>query len=183
MLEAPGISLHDFTDTSTQYEVHEVSQHDGLALQCLLSFRTDGIITMYFSSISVSYFCGHRAWYLFVLFCLFVFFHPIYYLTPFCSLPPSRNSDAGSHSRLFPPPTYCGSSLAFLSREDFSSFFPRRLASNCAYPHARRSQQLILFYVAKIFKISPQGDSNSRTNTSSIRGLPLVHRGDCGCME
>ena len=28
------------------------------------------------------------------------------------------------------------------------------------------------------FKISPRGDSNSRTNTSSNRGLPLVHRGD-----
>ena len=27
-------------------------------------------------------------------------------------------------------------------------------------------------------KISPRRDSNSRTNTSCIRGLPLVHRGD-----
>ena len=27
-------------------------------------------------------------------------------------------------------------------------------------------------------KISPRRNSNSRTNTSSIRGLPLVHRGD-----
>ena len=50
------------------------------------------------------------------------------------SLPPSRNSDPGSHGRLFSPPTHGGSCLAFLSREDFSSFFPRRLASNCAYP-------------------------------------------------
>ena len=48
------------------------------------------------------------------------------------SRPPSRNSDPGSHSRLFPPPHY-GSCLAFLSGEDFSSFFPRRPASNCAY--------------------------------------------------
>ena len=40
--------------------------------------------------------------------------------------------------------------------------------------HTRRSQQLILF------KISPRRDSNSRTNTRSVRGLPLslVHRGD-----
>ena len=47
------------------------------------------------------------------------------------SLPPSRNSDPGSHSRLFSRPTHYGSCLAFFfSREDFSSFFPRRLASN-----------------------------------------------------
>ena len=39
--------------------------------------------------------------------------------------------------------------------------------------HARRSQQLILFVCANKFKsLSPQ-DSNSRTNTSIIRGLPL----------
>ena len=40
--------------------------------------------------------------------------------------------------------------------------------------HARRS-----FYMsANKFKISPRRDSNSRTNASSIRGLPLIHRGD-----
>ena len=52
------------------------------------------------------------------------------------SLPPinSRNSDLGSHSRL-------------LSRDDFSPFFPRRLASNCAYPRYIGSQQLILFFL------------------------------------
>ena len=50
------------------------------------------------------------------------------------SLHPSRNSDPGSNSKLFSPPTHYGSCLAFLSREDFSSFFPRRLASDCAYP-------------------------------------------------
>ena len=31
---------------------------------------------------------------------------------------------------------------------------------------------------ANNFRISPQRDSNSRTNTSSLRGLPLNHRGD-----
>ena len=35
----------------------------------------------------------------------------------FC-LPPSRNSDPGSHSRLFSPPPHYGSCLAFLSREE-----------------------------------------------------------------
>ena len=50
----------------------------------------------------------------------FFFFDPIYYLRR-SILPPSRNSDPGSHSRLFYPPTHYGSCLAFLSREDFSS--------------------------------------------------------------
>ena len=49
------------------------------------------------------------------------------------SLPPSRNSDPGSHSRLFSPDTHNGSCLAFLSREDFPA--PSSLvdshASNC----------------------------------------------------
>ena len=47
---------------------------------------------------------------------------------------PSRSSDPGSHSRLFFPPPQYGSCLAFLSRADLSSFFSRRLASNCSYP-------------------------------------------------
>ena len=55
------------------------------------------------------------------------------------SLPPGRNSDPGSHSRLFSPPTHhYGSCLAFLSREYFSSFFPRRLASNCPMERINR---------------------------------------------
>ena len=47
-------------------------------------------------------------------------------------------------------------------------------------PISRRSQQLILFFfiLQNKFQISPRRDSNSRTNTSSIRGLLLVHRGD-----
>ena len=45
-------------------------------------------------------------------------------------LPPSRNSDPGSHSRLFSPPTHYGSCLAFFYCENTDSplFFPRRLA-------------------------------------------------------
>ena len=92
----------------------------------------------------------------------------------------SRNSDPGSHSRLFSPPTHYGSCLVFFfSREDFSSSLidSRRIVLT----HARRSQQFILFFYfifANKFKISSRQDSNSRTNISSIRGLPLVHRGD-----
>ena len=63
-------------------------------------------------------------------------FHPICYLRPFLVLlPPSRNSDPGLHSRhISPLPTTVRALLPFLSREGFSTFFPRRLVSNCAYP-------------------------------------------------
>ena len=47
---------------------------------------------------------------------------PSHFLSsPFFSLPPSRNSDPGSHNRLFPPPPHHGSRLTFLSREYVSS--------------------------------------------------------------
>ena len=52
-----------------------------------------------------------------------------------------RNSDPGSHSRhsSLPPPSPLRSVPSWLSLEELSSFFPRRLASNCAYgTHARR---------------------------------------------
>ena len=40
----------------------------------------------------------------------------------------------GSHKKtLLRPRPHYGACLAFLSREDFSSFFPRRLASNCLF--------------------------------------------------
>ena len=78
---------------------------------------------------------------------LFIYFYPIYYPRTTLALPPSNNSDPGSHSGpSSPSPLRYVSS--FLSREEFSIFFPRRLASNCAFvPHAaRRSQQLIRFF-------------------------------------
>ena len=85
----------------------------------------------------------------------------------FFSLLPSRNSDPGSYSRLFSPlPT---TSLLDLRRTVLT--------------HARQSQQLlIIIFFANNFKISPQRDSNSRTNTiyRGIRGLPLLihHRSE-----
>ena len=65
-------------------------------------------------------------------------------------LPLSRNSDPGLHtcSRLFPPPLrYTVRALRFVSREDLSAFFLRRLTSNCAYPRYCnwRSLQLVSF--------------------------------------
>ena len=46
-------------------------------------------------------------------FCFFFFSIPFTSFALLFSLPPSRNSDPGSHSRLFSPPTHYGSCLAF----------------------------------------------------------------------
>ena len=72
-----------------------------------------------------------------VHFISFLFFFPSHLLSsPFYSLSLLIVTQIRGHirSRLFSPATHYGSCLAFLSREDLSSFFPRRLASNCAYP-------------------------------------------------
>ena len=66
-------------------------------------------------------------------------------------------------------------------RENISALSSLVYSRRIVLTHARRSQQLILFFLlffANKFKISPRRDSNSRTNNSNIRGLPLVHRGD-----
>ena len=68
-------------------------------------------------------------------------------------------------------------------REEISALSSLVYTRRIVLTHARRSQQLILLFIfAHNFKMSPRRNSNSRTNTidinSSIRGLPLVHRGD-----
>ena len=128
-----------------------------------------------FLCLSFSPFSAYRGnWRMYVGSVIFILFFPSHLLSsPFYSLPPSRNSDPGSHSRLFSPPTHYGSCLGFLSRGDFSSFLvdSRRFVLT----HARRSQQLILF--SSFFFFFLQINSKSRhggirthgPNTSSIR--------------
>ena len=90
-----------------------------------------------------------------------MFFHPIYYtrtrvcpsfLFPACN---ARNSSLGSHtlvrSSLFSLPHYVRFGLAFLSGEDFSSFFPRRLTSIWVYPRPRDPQQLICILAYQVY--------------------------------
>ena len=116
-----------------------------------------------------------------------IYFSPSHWLSsPFFSLPPSRNSDPGSHGRLFPPPP---SPLRFVP----CVFIPRRLQlflpSSTLFrlclptlPVLSSWYRFLLFFLcfffANKFNISPRRDSNSRTNSSSIRGLPLDHRDD-----
>ena len=75
-------------------------------------------------------------------------FHPIYYLRPSCSSPSYEYivvTQILGHivDPSLPSPHY-GTCLDFLSGEGFGTFFPRRFASNCAYPRyivSRRSGQ------------------------------------------
>ena len=121
---------------------------------------------------------------------IFIYFSPSHLLSsPFCSLSllvvtQIRGHIAGSSS----PPTHYGSCLAFFIARGFQLFLPSSTCVELCFvdlrrivlTHARRSQQLFLSFIfANKFKISPRRDWNSRTNTSSIRGLPLlIHRGD-----
>ena len=90
------------------------------------------------------------------------------------SFPPSRNSDPGSHSRLFSPLPTSVRALHFYPEKTLalSSLVDSR---RIVLTHARRSQQLILFHFCKQIQNLA---TNSWTNTRSNWGLPLVHRGD-----
>ena len=121
---------------------------------------------------------------------LFIFFYHYFFCpshllsSPVCSLPPSHNSDPGSHSRLSSPPSpQRFVPCIFIASWKFQLFLPSstRRVELCLSTLARPSLQFVLFlfiFFANKFRISPRRDSNSRTNTSSIRGLLLVHRGD-----
>ena len=123
------------------------------------------------------------------IYLVFIFIYFYFFSIPFIifalllSLSPSRNSDPGSHSRLFSPPAHYGSCIAFFSREDFSSFFPRRLTSNCAYPRqALSAVDPVSFFCKEIqnlatsgFELTDQHQQHSRA-TSSPPGRPALQQ-------
>ena len=75
--------------------------------------------------------CVHR----FRTFQLFlILLHPIYYPRTTLALPPSSNSDPGSHSGPSSPVPTTVRAFIFYRYEELSIFFPRRLAWNCTYP-------------------------------------------------
>ena len=57
----------------------------------------------------------------------------MYYVRNSLALFPASNSDPGSHSGTFSPLPTTVRAFIFIGRK-FSIFFPRGLASNCAYP-------------------------------------------------
>ena len=104
------------------------------------------------------------------LFCfVFVFrFHPIYpsFFLSLLVVTQVRGCRAGSC-----PPLPTTVRAFHFYREKISALSSLVDSRRIVLTHARRSQQLILFFIfANIFKISPRRDSNSRTNTTSIRG-------------
>ena len=86
------------------------------------------IVPSPYSTTSVS---GTRVVFFFCFFSIpFIIFALLFSLPPTVVVTQIRGNIEGSH---LPLPTTVRA-LHFLSREDFSSFFPRRLESNCAYP-------------------------------------------------
>ena len=90
------------------------------------------------------------------IFCFSLFFFSIPFIFALSfSLPPCRNSDPGSHSRLFSPSTHYGSCLAFFSREDFSS----------SLVDSRRIGVFIYIYIYLVYHI---------TGTSYVFGVFIL---------
>ena len=111
------------------------------------------------------------------------FFIPFSIFAFIFSLPPSRNSDSGSHRKFFYPlPTTARALHSYREKiSRVSSLVVSRGSCACVPTLGALSNCWSLFIIANEFKISPRLDSNSRTNTSRIRGLQLDHRGDWIC--
>ena len=68
---------------------------------------------------------------------------------------------------------------SFLSREDFSLFFPRRLASNCAYPRCQELLTIESFFIfANKVNVRPTWGSNPGLKQVQFEVYHLNHRGD-----
>ena len=98
----------------------------------------------------------------------------------FFSLPRSRNSDPGSHSKLFSPPIPQRFVPCIFITTRIQLFLSSSTRVELCLPTLGTLSNRSFFIVANKFRISPRRDSKSRTNTSrtSIRGLPLDHGGD-----
>ena len=74
--------------------------------------------------------------------------HPIYYLrTFFFSFPPPKcNSDPRSLCKALLPPPHYGTAFIFIARILQSHVFPRRIASNCAYPRCKALSAVASFF-------------------------------------
>lgn len=122
---------------------------------------------------------------LYIIFCFVLSIPFIIFALPF-SLLPGRNSDPGSQrsqSRFFSLLPRYGSCLACLSREGFSTFFPRRLASDSACPrHEGALSNWSLSSIAALLSNVPfvargVGQLRNARNTQSIPhdGNPSLH--------
>ena len=123
-------------------------------------------------------------WAILIFFFFQTFFHPIHYLRPsIISL--LVVTQIQGHIAGFSSPLPTKVRALHFSREKISALPSSTRVELCLLTLGALSSWSSFFYhfffiFANRFKISPRRDSNSRTNTinSSIRGLPLVHRGD-----
>ena len=126
--------------------------------------------------------CGastNPSWKQWLVLCIFTVFLSHLLSSPFLSPSPSRNSDPGTHSRLLSPLSTTVRALHF-HRENTSALSSLVYSRRIAATHARRSQQLIPFFIfARDFTNSPRWDLNSRINARSIRGSSPDHRDEC----
>ena len=105
-----------------------------------------------------------QPYYLLLFISLFTFnFSILIYLlsSPFFSLSlqlVALHPDSGVTNQAFRPPLQFVSCLAFFWREYFRYFFPRRLASNCAYPRYNKRSQQLSFLLFRIISKSHHGD-------------------------
>ena len=103
------------------------------------------------------------------------FVHSIYYLHPSFSLSlPVVTQIRGQITGSSPSLSTTVRALHFY-RDKISALSSLVDSRRIVLTHARRSAVDPFFIFANKFEISPWRDSNSRTNTSSIRGLPLDH--------
>ena len=119
--------------TESRGKCHLENETDFIEFACTYIYLY--VYHTYGNSVTAASIPGIKTMILFIIFSKHFFFFPSHLLSsPFCSLSllvviQIRGHTAGCSS---PIPTAVRA-LHFLSREDFSSFFPRRLASKCAY--------------------------------------------------
>ena len=106
-------------------------------------------------------------------FFLFVFFPSHLLSLPFCSLSLLVATQIRGH--------IAGSSPPLPTTVRALHFYREKISAISSLVDSRRivlTHDIFLVFFENKFKISPRRESNSLTNTTSIRGLPLVHRGD-----
>ena len=151
---------------ATHYILYKMKIHSSCEIEDFVETHLCKLCVILRSrALRVAHTCG--TWY-----DVFFFHHPIYYPCTALALPPSSNSDPGSHSGPSSPLPNTVRTFIFVARKSaFSSLVHlRRITPTHA---ARRSQQFVLFFTFLQIYSKPhheRQESNSRTNACSIRG-------------
>ena len=95
-------------------------------------------------------------------FFIFIFSHPIHYLRTSSSLSFPLVTQIRGHIAGSSPPFPLRYVPSFLSREDFSLFFPRRLASNCVSMEGYNSMEKIISFHQETLKKKKKKKAKSK---------------------